>query len=202
MRNDAPSLLPIFRSRHQADLLAEVLMHPGVEFGVAELSKRVGASPSTLLREVQRLVDAGLLRDRKLGRNRLVSANPANPATELLTQLIVPAFGPRVVIAELFSAVDDVEKVIIFGSWAARYAGVDGLPPNDIDVLVIGAESMSQLEVLSAANQAQRRLGIDVTPVLVTPDQWAVPGRDPLLAQIKHSPYVVAWQADEEEIVA
>lgn len=63
-------------------------------------------------------------------------ANTAHPAAAALTQLLQLTFGPRVVIAEEF-AMPGAERVVIFGSWAARYAGQAGPPPHDIDVLVL-----------------------------------------------------------------
>lgn len=166
MRSDAPVLLPIFRSRHQAELLARVLLHPDKEFTLSELVEHLDVPPTTLQREAQRLAEVKLFRDRKVGRTRLYSANPTNPATGPLTQLLMMSFGPIEVIAEEF-VIEGVEQVVIFGSWAARYADQPGPPPKDIDVLVIG--SAGELDVFAAADRAQRRIGIEVNPVRATP---------------------------------
>ena len=56
--------MPIFRSRHQADLLAWILLHPSEEYTLTELAKRLGVPVNTLHREVQRLTEAGLLTSR------------------------------------------------------------------------------------------------------------------------------------------
>jgi DNA-directed RNA polymerase specialized sigma24 family protein len=55
MRSEAPPLMPIFRSRHQADLLAWLLLHPDREYTTTELARRLGVPLTTLHREVQRL---------------------------------------------------------------------------------------------------------------------------------------------------
>jgi DNA-binding transcriptional ArsR family regulator len=100
MRSEGPALMPIFRSRHQAGLLAWLLLHPDQEYTVAELAKRLDVPVPTLHREVQRLVDAGLLEARTIGRSRLLRANTDNRATAPLTQLLELTFGPHVVVAE------------------------------------------------------------------------------------------------------
>lgn len=189
--------MPIFRSRHQAEFLAHLLQHPDVEYTLSELARIIDVPLSTLQREADRLADAGLIRDRKQGRNRLVAANSANPATAPLTQLLSLTFSPLPVIAEEFSIVAGTEAVIIFGSWAARYAGIPGPPPNDIDVLVIGTPS--QLDLFTAADRAQARIGIEVNPVHCTPERWATPGDDPLIIQIHQSPHTTAYSANGQQ---
>ncbi|MEB3022965.1 MULTISPECIES: winged helix-turn-helix domain-containing protein [Mycolicibacter] len=196
MRSDAPALMPIFRSRHQAELLARLLNHPDDEYSLSELARTINVPLSTLQREADRLADAGLIRTRTQGRNRLISANSNNPATAPLTQLLNLSFSPLPVIAEEFSAVPGTEAVVIFGSWAARYAGIPGPPPNDIDVLIIG--NTSQLNTFAAADRAQARIGTEVNPVQCTPQRWAAPGDDTLIAEIHRSPHTIAYATPEQ----
>ncbi len=75
MRTQAPALLPIFRSQHQAALLAWLYLRPGEEVTLSDLARRVGVSPGVIHAEVERLVTAGLISDRVEGRNRLLQAN-------------------------------------------------------------------------------------------------------------------------------
>jgi DNA-binding transcriptional ArsR family regulator len=187
MRSEGPALLPVFRSQHQAELLMWLLLHPEEEYGVSDLAARLGVPLSTLHREVVRLDGAGLVASRTLGRNRLVRANPSHPAAPALTQLLEVTFGPRVVIAEEF-AIPGAEKVAIFGSWAARFAGQTGPPPHDIDVLVVG--KVDRADLYEAADRAQSRLGMEVNPVVRSMQQW-IDAADSLVAQIKASAFVV-----------
>ena len=72
MRSDAPSLMPVFRSRHQADLLTLLFLRPDQDYTVTDLAARLGIPLTTAHREVQRLEDAGLLTGRAVGRSRLM----------------------------------------------------------------------------------------------------------------------------------
>src|SRR5450830_1462337 len=184
MRSEAPALLPIFRSQHQAAMLAWLLLHPDHEYTLTELAKRLEVPLTTLQRETQRLVEAGILQDRTLGRARLVRANVAHPVAAPLTQVLQVTFGPQTVIGEEFDVVG-ADGVVIYGSWAERYHGAPGLPPNDVDVLVVGV--VDRAEVYDAADRAQKRLGMQVNPVIRTPQQWAEDA-DSLVVQIKASP--------------
>ena len=115
-----------------------------------------GHPKPTLQREAQRLVGAGILQDRTLGRARLLRANLSNRAAVPLTQLLQVIFGPETVIGEEFDLAN-AEQVLIYGSWADRYHGTPGPQPNDVDVLVVG--SLDRADVYDTADRAQTRLG-------------------------------------------
>ena len=74
VRSQAPLLAPLFRSEAQALLLSELLL-PGEEMSMTNLAERVGLPYPTVHREVARLLDAGLLVDRRVGRTRHRSDN-------------------------------------------------------------------------------------------------------------------------------
>jgi AraC-like DNA-binding protein len=186
MRSEAPALMPIFRSQHQAALLAWLLLHPEHEYTLTELATKLDVPLTTLQREAQRLVGAGILQDRTLGRARLLRANLGNRAAGPLTQLLEVTFGPETIIGQEFD-LTNADRVMIYGSWADRYHGTPGPPPNDVDVLVVG--SLDRADVYDAADRAQVRLGMQVNPVIRTPDQWANDA-DSLVLQIKASPTV------------
>lgn len=197
MRTEAPALLPIFRSQHQGELLTRLLLNPTEEYTVTDLARILNTSKQTTQAEVERLVNAHILRDRRQGRNRLISANRHHPAITPLTQLALMTFGPHDVIAEEFASIPGAERIIIFGSWAARYTGHPGPPPNDIDVLVIGHTNRS--EVFDAADRAQQRIGRPVNPERVTPEQWDNPSDWPLIAELKQRPYVPVYLRTHQE---
>jgi hypothetical protein len=69
-----------------------------------------------------------------------------------------------VVIAEEF-AIPGVKQVVIFGSWAARYAGRAGPPPHDIDVLVVGKVDPA-LSAQSTSRPCARRFNANPTSMV------------------------------------
>ena len=183
--------MPIFRSRHQAQLLAELYLHLDREVTITELADIVGVPLTTAATEINRLVEAGLLHARPLGRARLVRANASHPAAGPLAELLNLSFGPPSVLTEEFSGLDGALKVILFGSWAARFAGVTGPPPADIDVLVVGRPRRS--DVYAAAERAQVRLRTPVNPVLRSQEQWSAGAADAdaLVADVREGQHLV-----------
>ncbi len=58
---------------------------------------------------------------------------------------------------------DEIEQLMIYGSWAARCEGEAGPSPNDIDLLVIGRPDRDEVHeaALRAQQQSQRAPGAD-----------------------------------------
>jgi DNA-binding Lrp family transcriptional regulator len=191
MRSVAPALLPIFRSRLQADILAALLLDAEAEMSMTDLAERFDAPLSTVHGEVSRLTESGLLQRRNVGRSALVRADTRNRLIKPLTELLFLSWGPMQVVAEEFSSLPDSERVVIFGSWAARYAGQSGPAPHDLDVLVVGEPTRQS--VYDAADRAQQRVGMPVNPVIRTVGAWRA-AEDPLVKQIKASPFVTVLE--------
>ncbi len=194
MRSTAPALLPVFRSQLQADILAALLLNPEQEYGLTDLAERFDAPLSTVHGEVKRLTEAGLLRRRHVGRSTVVRANSDNRLIEPLAELLFLSWGPLQVTADEFSELKGAERVLIFGSWAARYHQSPGPPPHDLDVLVVGQPARGA--VYDAADRAQQRLGMPVNPVIRTGDAW-LQAADPLIRQIQSGPFVVVLMPDD-----
>jgi DNA-binding transcriptional ArsR family regulator len=164
----AVSLLPIFRSEAQYRLLGELFTNAGKEYSIGELAELVGTSQPTASREVNRLVEAGLLAARSDGRKRLISARDDTPVFAPLRDLISKVYGVPAVVAEEFRLLDS--RVAIFGSYAARWFGEAGLTPRDVDVLVLG--DVDPLDAWDAAARASSRLGMEVNVVVRDADEW------------------------------
>jgi len=164
-----PPLLPLLRSRLQAEVLTLVLLDPDREWTMTDLASRVGSAVSSIQREVVRAEQAGVMSSRRVGKTRLVTA-AQSPLTGPLTELLLRSFGPRQVIAEELADVPGIEKAYLFGSWAARYAGEEGRPPADLDVLVIGTPDRDALD--DAAQRANTRLAREVNVTIRSADWW------------------------------
>lgn len=119
--------------------------------------------------------------------------NSANRLVEPLAQLLLLSWGPMQVVADEFAGLDGAERVLIFGSWAARYRQQHGPTPHDLDVLVVGRPGRAS--VYDAADRAEQRLAMPVNPVIRTADAWRN-STDPLVQQ-KSDPFVTVLVPDE-----
>ena len=167
----APALLPVFRSDAQARILAALLLDTSRELSIAELAGRAGIRPPNALREVNRLIDAGLLKDRRVGRTRLVSADVSSPYHQPLVQILARSFGPVLVVRDELAEVSGIDQALIFGSWAARFLGHPGPQPHDVDVLVIGEPPGRDLRRANARMEDALHMPVQITTISAA--QWA-----------------------------
>lgn len=188
MRTTAPPLLPIFRSRLQGELLAATLLEPERTGSLTDLARRLGADVATVQREVNRLEQAGILTTHRVGNTRLVSADTTSAVYEPLAALVLHAFGPAQVIAQELAPIEGAHEVYIFGSWAARYHGIKGPPPADVDVLIIGDPDRD--DVYEAALRAERRLTRDVNTTIRSKKAWEA-NREGFVKHVRSSPILV-----------
>lgn len=187
MRTKAPPLLPIFRSRLQGELLAAVMFGENESESLTQLAQKLKADVATVQREVDRLERAGVLSSRRIGRARIVSADTSSPLYQPLAQLVLKTFGPTRVLAQELRRIPGIEDAYIFGSWASRYHGIEGPPPGDIDVLVIGKPDRDDL--FEAGLEAERRLGREVSIIVRSKHAWEKP-TDAFVSQIRGGPIV------------
>jgi DNA-binding transcriptional ArsR family regulator len=185
MRSSAPALFPVFRSASQAEILAAILLYPDREQTVTDLSGRLGIPLATVSDEVARLVEARILTARKVGRSNLLRPNPDNRLVSPLTEIVLATMGPHLVVRDAFADIAGVSRLLIYGSWAARYHGQSGPPPNDLDLLVVGKPDRDA--VYAAADVVEQRTGLPVNPVIASVKRWN-DDADPLITQIKSSP--------------
>jgi predicted nucleotidyltransferase len=167
-------------------MLTLVLLNPGREWTLTELASRVGSAVSSVQREVVRAEQAGVMTSRRVGKTRLVTA-ARSPLTAPLTELLLRSFGPRQVLADELVDVPGIENAYLFGSWAARYAGQEGRPPADLDVLVIGTPDRDALD--DAAQRAGARLAREVDVTIRSADWWHS-GDDGFHAEVTSRPLV------------
>ena len=185
-KGSPPPLLPLLRSRLQAEVLTLILLGPGQEWSLTALASRTGASVSSVQREITRAEQAGVVSSRRLGNTRLVKAADS-PLTAPLTELLLRSFGPRQVLAEELEGVEGIEQAYVFGSWAARYTGEAGRPPADLDVLVIGAPDRDELD--EAAQRAAGRLAREVN-ITIRSLAWWREGTDGFHTDVTRRPLI------------
>jgi len=186
LREQAPAVFPVFRSRFTVAVLARTYIGDG-EYSIGELAAVAKTDTGTMTREVRRLEQAGVLRSRTVGRTKLVRANHEAPFYSPLRDLVVIVLGPAEVLGEELAGLQGVSAAAIFGSWAARVSGEAGPAPGDIDLLVIGQPDRDDLH--DAVGRARSRLGREVNTVALSADRWDADD-DPFLAEVRRRPMV------------
>jgi predicted nucleotidyltransferase len=123
---------------------------------------------------------------------RFQTARVVRPNTEHwlfpeLRALLLKAYGPVEIVRSLLADEPGVSCAYLFGSWAARYEGQWGEPPEDIDVLVVGEVPLRRAEELEA--EAEVKIGQPVQLTVVPPEEWRI-GTTGFVRTVRQRPLV------------
>lgn len=181
-------LTPFVRSDAVGAILAEAFLHPEDELSISEVARRASVLPAVAHREIGRLVEAGVFRDRRDGNNRLVTVNRDHPLYAPMNEIIQASYGPVPTLCELLDGEPGIREAFIYGSWAARRSGQPGAFPNDIDVMVVGDIDVDTLVNVETA--ARERLGIVVNVHRIAAHAWRHREGNPFLETVASRPRI------------
>lgn len=133
------------------------------------------------------LLDAGILRERQVGRSRLVRANPDSPLVEPLRQILLVSAGPKVLLTEALRPLEGITAAFIYGSFAARMSGIPGPPPQDVDLMAVGSPDVDAVH--DAFDTVQEQIGRPVNPTILSPTEARK--RTGFLTEVAASPTVL-----------
>jgi hypothetical protein len=171
-------------TRTQQRLLALLFAAPG-EYSVGALVRRSGGGSGAIRREVERLLQAGLVRERRAGNQRLIAADDSSPCYAALQALAgtsaqpMPRRNPVRPSAALIARRGAVLKALarhglsrprVFGSVAR---GSDTVT-SDLDLLVDAASRTSLLDLAKAQRAVEEALGarVDLVTIDDLPEDW------------------------------
>lgn len=158
MRTPIPSLLPIFRSQMQVRLLALVILQPERSWTLSELADALDAPQSSVHRELERALAAGVLHRDDTARPHRFTAATEDAAYTSLADLLRRTAGIEGQLRLVLER-PDVLAAAIYGSWASGARR----PDSDVDVLVIGDAALRELRRLVRPLERATGRRIDVT---------------------------------------
>lgn len=170
MKNKPPTLLPILKSDVQGRILSVPYLNPGSEYSLTDLARLSKTSIPTVMREIDRVVIAGFLLERRIGPTRLVRVDAEHPTFQNLQALLIYGYGPKLVLERQFAGLNGILEAYIYGSWAARYQGVAGPDPTDVDLLIIG--DVDRAKAANLGVRASQELGREVSVNNLSVENW------------------------------
>lgn len=151
----------------RAGVLSAALLEPRRWWFMSELARYLGSGPSSLQRELESLVDAGILERRQDGRRVYFRANSNSPVFHDLRGLVEKTAG---VVPALSSAVESfggrIELAFLYGSLARG----DERAASDVDLMIVG--SVKQIDLVPALRKLEDRFGRAVNATLYSPQEF------------------------------
>ena len=178
------SLADFLFSPRQQRLLGRLLLNPGRSYSLTDVLASSGAGRGGTQVFVQRLLEAGVLIDEPLGRQRRIRINEHFPLYPELRSICLKSFGLGEQLRETLAPfADRIEEAFVFGS----VAGGSDRADSDIDLMVVG--SVDLIPLLDALAPLEASLGRPLHLTLYTASEWlALQNSDPVVRKICDSP--------------
>lgn len=153
----------------QSQVLQWLFGQPDRNFHLSELRRLTGLGSASLQRELNRLVDAGLIHSTRIGNQRHFQANPDSPVYSELVAITRKTLGVVPLLQNALRALAPrLELAFIYGSVAKQ----TDTARSDIDLMLVGAP-LTLGEVLENLLAAEELIGRKINPTIFTPVEYA-----------------------------
>lgn len=137
-------------------------------FQSAELIRLVDSGTGAVVRQLGRLVEAGLVTISSEGNRKFYQANPASPIFAELKGIALKTTGLAEPLREaLIPLSHSITSAFVFGSVAS---GSDRAS-SDIDLMVI-SDTLTYADIFTAVHPVEQRLGRTINPTVVSRQDW------------------------------
>jgi predicted nucleotidyltransferase len=166
-------------------ILSRTFLDPSREHHLRELVRLTGLAPRSVQQEVEKLVGADLLVERRAGNRRYLRANDRHTLFRAIREIVLKTEGLADVLRDALSP-DGVEFAFAYGSIAAAQPRAG----SDIDLLIVG--SVGLREVVRRLKPAHDVLGREINPNVWTRQEFERRRRenDPFLSRVLAGPTI------------
>ena len=152
----------------QQRVLGILFGQPERRFQSAELIRLAGSGTGAVYRQLQRLVEAGLVAVTRDGNQKYYNAQKGSSVYPELHGLIVKTVGiVEPLRAALAPVADRIHLAFVFGSVAKG----NEHGASDLDLLVV-TDTLAYAEAYRALETAERTLGRRINPIVFTRAEW------------------------------
>lgn len=151
----------------QRKVLELLYSHPEQSFFLNEILRKTGMGVATIKRELNRMLDAGIIKLQKIGNQHHYQANPNNPIYEELSSITRKTFGLASVIKDALKPIENkINKAFVFGSIASGKETAN----SDIDLMIIGDVGFAK--IISILHSTEKELAREINPKIYSIQEW------------------------------
>jgi predicted nucleotidyltransferase len=145
-----------FLRNGQGEILNIFFNNPDQEYYFRELAKILDREPAYYQRQLNNLVDLGILQDQRKGNMRFFKLNKDYYLFSELKSIVSKTIGLEFNLKKLIDKLPDIEAAFIFGSIASHQENIN----SDIDLLLIGKTNQDLLvkELSKLENKLNREI--------------------------------------------
>ena len=156
-------------TKAEQKVLALLFGQPDHSFYLNEVVRLADMGKGVISRELNKLLDAGLLVVKKQGNQNHYQANPKCPIFTEMVSIVKKTFGIKGLLkAAIAPLAPDLEHAFIYGSVAKgeEHAG------SDVDLMLVG-NNLSYSEIMQLLDSVEEQLQRPVNPTLYSPAEFA-----------------------------
>lgn len=134
-------IFPLIRSKVRKKIFSLLFTNPQKKYYFRELQRLIGGSPGSLLRELNYLVEGGILEDEFRGNLRFFRVNKNHPLFPELKSIVLKTEGIVGKIKDSFLKEPKIKAAFIYGSFAQG----DETSASDVDLMIVGEPDLTNL---------------------------------------------------------
>lgn len=162
------TLSSVLFTEYRSRVLGLLLLHPERSYYLREIARLTATVPGTLKREMDKLLEVGLLTVQKVGNQNHYQANLECPIYVDLANVLRKTSGlSDVLITALLPLSKKIQSAFVFGSVASGKVNTK----SDIDLMFIG--EVSYAEVVLLLHPLQEQLGREINPKVYAAKEWS-----------------------------
>ena len=160
-----------------------LFLNPREEIHLRGLSEELGISPSLVREELRQLSDAGLLLNRRNGRQINFRANEAHPLFPELQSMVKKAFGMDRILDSIVSRLGDLKLAFLIDDYA------QGKDTGIVDLVLVGDIDILNLNDL--VRKTERYIARKIRTLVLTEHEY-----QRMKAMLGKRPTLILWEAD------
>jgi uncharacterized protein len=161
MRTNSKSLGDLLFGQTRGRVLALLYGMPDQTFFVRQIAREVGTSVGSVQRELETLLEVGLLNRTTIGRQVFYQANSRHPAFADVRSLIAKTSG---IFHQLRSALAPLASQITFALVYGSIARGDEDAGSDVDLMIVGNVTLD--DVLAQLAPVENAIGRPINPTV------------------------------------
>ncbi len=163
-----PRALDALFPKVRQQVLAIILLEPSKWWYLSDLAHHIGRQPSSLQRELDNLVKAGILRHKKEGRQVYFQAEQDCPLFPELRAIFLKTVALADVLREALAPLNKrIECAFVYGSVAEGRE----VSQSDVDLMLIG--SLKLADTVQHLRSAENQLGRQVNASVYSPKEFS-----------------------------
>ncbi len=146
----------LFKSKIRQKILIRFFADESRKFYINEMARNVDTSQGTCRRELNKLVDMGLLSSSRTGNLLFYEINIKSPFYNEFRAIILKTIGIEVILKNKLHGLDGISYAFIFGSYAKK----EFKPESDIDIAIIG--TITEISLIKVIKNIEKTVAREI----------------------------------------